>query len=137
MKYSPLIIFLFVVSQYIHAENSDQYLGQFEGNETFSVSCSNSAWNSSGDRPWSVNHYEVNGNSYKGTIKTGGGRYEAVGTISGNSASGTFKGKDKNGNPCEGKFTNTLDGDQFNAEASGSCPTVNCTFTGKVTATRK
>ena len=137
MKNLTLTIALFIISQGVIAENDDHYLGNFKGSEDFAVTCSNSAWNNSGNRSWSVNHYEVNGNKYKGTIRTDGGQYQAEGTISGNSATGTFTGKDKNGNTCNGEFSNTLESDQLKASAKGSCPSVGCTFTGEVTATRQ
>ena len=137
MKNSVLPIFLFIISQVAIAEDSEAYLGKFKGSEDFAVTCSNSAWNSSGNCPWSVDHYEVKGNKYEGKIVTGGGRYEAEGTISGNSATGTFKGKDKNGNACNGEFSNTLEGNQLKANGKGSCPSVNCTFTGEISATRQ
>jgi len=137
MKYFSFTIFLIIVSQYVYAEGSEDYLGEFVGSEDVVITCDNSSWNWSGNRPWKVKHTEVNGNSYKGIIQVYGGKYAVDGTINGTSATGTFDGKDKFGNSCSGTFSNTLDGDQLKGTGKGNCPASKCEFEGNITATRK
>ncbi len=137
MKNSVLPIFLFIVSQNIIAEGPEDYLGTFKGSEGVVITCQNSAWNNSENRSWTTTNSDVSGGKLKGETRTGGGRYYGEGTISGNTVTGTFKGKDGHGNACNGTFTDTLDGDQLSATITGSCPSVNCEFKGEVTAKRQ
>jgi len=137
MKYTALPIFLFTISQYVYAEGPEDFIGKFKGSEAVVITCQNSAWNKSETRPWETNHSDLNGNSFKGVTKSGGGKYDVEGTISGNTATGTFKGKDGHGNACNGNFTDTLDDDQLTVTITGNCPSVNCEFKGDVTAKRQ
>lgn len=137
MKYLIITLSIIFYHSYLYADHPEHYLGKFSGKEKFDVQCSNSSWNSNGNRDWSADHNEVNGNMYKAVVMTGGGKYFVEGTISGTSATGTFKGKDSFGNDCKGEFSNTLNGDNFKSKSKGSCPAVSCKFTGEVTATRK
>ena len=84
-----------------------------------------------------MEHTEVTGNSYKGKISVYGGKYDVDGTINGSTASGTFKGKDKHGNSCDGTFSNALDGDTLTGTGGGTCPAISCEFKGSITATIK
>ena len=137
MKYLIITLSLLFYYSQLFADHPEHYLGKFSGKEKFDVKCSNSSWNNSGTRDWDAEHTEVNGNTYKAVVLTGGGKYYAEGTISGTSAEGDFKGKDSFGNDCKGEFSNALNGDDFKSKSKGSCPAVNCTFTGEVTAKRK
>ena len=137
MKYLIISISILLYHANVLAEHPEHYLGKFAGKEKFDVQCSNSSWNSSGNRDWNADHNEVNGNTYKAVVITGGGKYFAEGTISGVSAKGKFKGKDSFGNDCNGEFSNTLNGDNFKSNSKGNCPAVSCNFIGEVTATRK
>jgi len=137
MKYFSLTIFLIILSQYVYAEGPEDFMGKFAGTEKVVITCSNASWNKSETRAWKTNHSDLNGNNFKGLTETGGGKYNVEGAISGNTATGTFKGKDGFGNACSGDFTDTLNGDELKASINGSCPSVKCEFKGDVTAKRK
>ncbi len=137
LRTSLFVFFMIGMSTNVFADDPN-WQGSFAGTEELTVTnCSNSSWNGTSSRVWSVNHTEVNGNAYKGNGRAGGGDWSVEGNISGNTATGTFKGKDTYGNAFSGEFSNTLDGNQLTSNTKGSTPSIGCNFTGKVTATRK
>ncbi len=137
MKLLSLSVFFIIVSQYVYAEGSEDFIGKFKGTEKSVITCENSSWNKSESRNWQTTHSDLNDNTYKILTKVAGGTYKGEGTIAGGSATGTFKGKDGFGNSCSGEFTDTINGDELKATISGSCPSVKCDFTGDVTAKRQ
>lgn len=137
MKRTLYLLPLILVFQQAVAEGPEDFIGSFKGSEDVIVTCSNAAWNKTETRGWTSVHKDLNGDSFKGLTRTGGGQYDVEGTINGNMATGTFKGKDGFGNPCTGEFTDMLNGDELTATINGKCPTVGCEFSGQVKAKKQ
>ena len=128
---------LVFVSHQAVAQGPEDFIGSFKGSEDVVITCSNAAWNKTENRSWTSTHKDLNGDSFRGLTRTGGGQYDVKGTINGNIATGTFKGKDGFGNPCNGEFTDTLNGDELTVISNGKCPTVGCEFSGQVKAKKQ
>lgn len=137
MKNFNLLILFSFVCHHALAEDAGNFIGTFKGEEKVVITCENASWNKSETRDWTSIHSDLNGDSFKTLTKVAGGTYNGEGTISSNTATGTFSGKDGFGNPCSGEFTDTINGDDLTAKVNGTCPSVKCDFTSKITAKRQ